>query len=677
MASNFNQIASGNNFPAGGEIKSENKTDVSDKQTLLAVLQFLKKNNLKGTEELLKKETGLDDADVKPDTTGQSASEVSHALAAYKSDDDPSLYDDHYTNFKVFIESCLDVHKVEASHYLYPVFVHMYLELVYNGHEEQAVKFFVKFSLDQEEYYVEDLNKLSTVTKAEHMKGSQLMENFKSSKFVLKMSRDSYTHLKRYLQEKQLNLLLNIIQEHLFIDVFDGIPRTKQQIDMTSGGLLGEAAREANKTKIFYGLLKEPDINIPADDEDEGGGDGEDKPKKKKQKKDPLMMKKARNDPNAPASTRIPMPELKDYDKMEKINAYREALKRVKIGPNSPPSICFYTFHNAVQGLTSVEISEDSSLMCTGFGDSNIKIWSLTPNKLRSMKQLESLEIIDKESDDVLERMMDERTSEDTKLLVGHSGPVYSTSFSPDRSYLTSCSEDGTVRLWSLQTWTNLVSYKGHNAPVWDVKFSPHGHYFVSGGNDRVARLWTTDHYQPIRIFGGHFSDVDSVQFHPNGNYVATGSSDRTVRIFDVLNGSCVRTLTGHKGAVHSLCFSPDGKYLASSGLDGNICLWDVSNGNMLAQMRDHTSTVYSLSFSRCGAVLASGGLDNCVKLWDVTKVIKEMDKDMDASIPSSLSVNESPNLLIGSFATKATPVLSIHFTRKNLLLAAGPMKVS
>jgi hypothetical protein len=47
MASNFNQIASGNNFPAGGEIKSENKTDVSDKQTLLAVLQFLKKNNLK------------------------------------------------------------------------------------------------------------------------------------------------------------------------------------------------------------------------------------------------------------------------------------------------------------------------------------------------------------------------------------------------------------------------------------------------------------------------------------------------------------------------------------------------------------------------------------------------------------------------------------------------------
>ena len=35
---------------------------------------------------------------------------------------------------------------------------------------------------------------------------------------------------------------------------------------------------------------------------------------------------------------------------MERINAYREALKRVKMGPNSLPSICFYTLHNAVQG---------------------------------------------------------------------------------------------------------------------------------------------------------------------------------------------------------------------------------------------------------------------------------------------------------------------------------------
>lgn len=121
---------------------------------------------------------------------------------------------------------------------------------------------------------------------------------------------------------------------------------------------------------------------------------------------------------------------------------------------------------------------------------------------------------------------MDDRTSVDCRLLCGHSGAVYATSFTPDRTQMVSCSEDGTseynilnensvnwflvsVRLWSLLTWSNLVCYKGHNFPVWDVHFSPLGHYFVSCGHDRTARVWSTDHFQPLRIFSGHVADVD------------------------------------------------------------------------------------------------------------------------------------------------------------------------
>lgn len=46
--------------------------------------------------------------------------------------------------------------------------------------------------------------------------------------------------------------------------------------------------------------------------------------------------------------------------------------------------------------------------------------------------------------EDVLVRMMDDRTSETTKNLYGHSGPIYSLSFSPDRNLLLSSSEDTT-----------------------------------------------------------------------------------------------------------------------------------------------------------------------------------------------------------------------------------------
>ncbi|XP_059164243.1 transcription initiation factor TFIID subunit 5-like [Physella acuta] len=642
-----------------------------DKQTLLAVLQFLKKHNLKETENLLKQEAKVSDDDLK--TEDDKKTEVSQALAAvYKSDDDPSLYEDLYNDLKTFIDSCLDVHKVELSIILYPIFVHMYLELVYNDHEWNAAEFYTKFWQDQEEHHHEDLAKLAIVRKKEHMNGDQLLENFKTSKFVLRMSRDSYTHLKRHLQEKRLSPLLTIIQDHLFIDVFDGVPRTHQQIQATSGGLLGEVDRDANKAKVFFGLLKEPDLNIQLDEEEEAA-DGDEKPKKKKSKKDPLLMKKSKNDPNAPPVFRIPLPELKDQDHRERALSYREAKKRAKLDHSHLPSICFYTFLNSYQGVTSVDVTDDSSMMAAGFADGNVRVWSLTPNKLREMKDPDDLDMIDKEADDVMERIFDERTASDNKKLAGHSGSVYAVSFSPDRAYLLSSSDDGTIRLWSLLVWTNLVCYKGHNFPVWDVKFSPHGYYFASAGHDRTARVWATDHYQPLRIFAGHLADVDCCQFHPNSNYVATGSSDKSVRLWDMLNGSCVRVMTGHKGTIHCLQFSPDGRYLASAGADNLVLVWDLSTGTLVAQLKGHTNIVYCICFSRDGTMLASGGLDDSIRLWDINKVLAEQDTETDTSIPSNVNVNDSPSLLLGTYLTKSSTILGLHFTRRNLLIGCGP----
>lgn len=126
------------------------------------------------------------------------------------------------------------------------------------------------------------------------------------------MSRDTLSLLKRHLVEKKHNIVLNIIQEHLYIDIYEGVSRNKAQIEATAGAVVGEASRQDNKTKVYYGLLKEPDLQfVPGEEEEnEGeGGDG-DKPKKKKSKKDPLFSKKTKTDPNAPPLDRMPLPEL-------------------------------------------------------------------------------------------------------------------------------------------------------------------------------------------------------------------------------------------------------------------------------------------------------------------------------------------------------------------------------
>ena len=48
------------------------------------------------------------------------------------------------------------------------------------------------------------------------------------------------------------------------------------------------------------------------------------------------------------------------------------------------------------------------------------------------------------DKDDVLERMMNPNSQDESKQLLGHGGPVYSAHFSHDKNYLISSSEDGT-----------------------------------------------------------------------------------------------------------------------------------------------------------------------------------------------------------------------------------------
>lgn len=43
-------------------------------------------------------------------------------------------------------------------------------------------------------------------------------------------------------------------------------------------------------------------------------------------------------------------------------------------------------FASPLQGLTAVDFTDDSSLIAGGFADSSVRVWSVTPKKLRKVK---------------------------------------------------------------------------------------------------------------------------------------------------------------------------------------------------------------------------------------------------------------------------------------------------
>lgn len=339
-----------------------------------------------------------------------------------------------------------------------------------------------------------------------------------------------------------------------------------------------------------------------------------------------------------------------------------------------------YTFYDAEDGLTCSSFSTDLTLMAAGFEESYVQVWSLKGEPLRELESDLNLSAIRDRKTLNKHRVPGEATS---RKLIGHSAPVYGVSFDPvggsgsQPRHLLSCSADGTARLWSLDTYSALVAYRGHQYPLWDIAWGPLGTYFATASADRTARLWSAERIHPLRIYAGHLSDVDCLSFHPNSLYLATGSSDRSCRLWDVQRGACVRLFVGHQSPVTCVRISSDGRYLASASAGSlssalgqarsatpdahSISLWDLASGRRIKKMWGHTSTIHDMAFSADGAVLVSGSADDTVRCWDVRTAQDTNAPDAEASADC-----------VGTYYTKDTPVYDVHFSPRNLCLAAG-----
>lgn len=629
----------------------------------------------------------------------------------------PADFYQGYSILKHWVESSLDIYRGELLRFLYPIFVHCFLDLVKKGFLAEGRMFFDKYSVDHEILHGSEIRKLAGIASVEHIEENEIAKMFKSHSYVVHISRTAFTLLLYFLHENEAlggSILIGIINGHVEPKIvtqksFHEDVRVDEEGDLQDGikGLAQgiDDIETFNKAPVKLGKLpldpefsKEVELELKRRDEKELPQPGNSLVEE--------FHRMHEDAPDAPTKeTSITFPEKTALDLKREILTVKESRDRIRLdsAQASAPSICMYTFHNTNHDLTTIQFNEDSTLVAGGFEDSYIKIWSLDGSPLKSVLK------------------SDKHNNDNCRKLIGHSGTVYGLDFSPDNRYLISSSEDKIVKLWSLDTYTPLVNYKGHNHPVWDVKFSPFGHYFVTGSHDQTARLWSCDHIYPLRIFAGHLNDVDTVEFHPNSNYVFTGSADKTARMWDISKGNSVRIFTGHSGAINTMAVSPDGRWLATAGEDSVINIWDVGSGRRLKSMRGHgRNSIYSLAFSQEGSVLISGGADMSVRVWDIKRGTNEQSHVPVAYPvnPEELQSTQSSNTTgsstvnpggagavstagaanssgtstgkeraeevrrrkeivpstdhLASFFTKKTPVYKVHFTRGNLCLAAG-----
>ena len=604
-----------------------------------------------------------------------------------------------------FIEDSLDLYKSELQSILYPLFVHVYLDLIGRGYQSEAVRFFDSQKAEYQQQFPADMLQLSSVTDAMHVLQNPVASMFRSNKYTLLMSSYAFELLLSFLMDSHFITLLKLLNQFINIKVYSTKPVQSMRKDAAQVGITGHTSQEiqsVNEHQLFTGRQPyEPHFQEILDKQLQRHG---------------ISSASTSDLPAAPKDDSVPAVPKTNNDIMEMIAELKDVRSRVKLSKHHAlPSAVTYTFHNTFNRMTSCAFSQNNKMIATGFADSYIRLWSVTKEPLRSLKSAVEYSAADFENVDTFMNGCEEK-GDFSKRLIGHAGPVYDMCFSANDKYLLSGSEDGSARLWSMNTFTNVVAYTGHNYPIWSVDFGPESYYFATASHDRTARVWCCERPNALRVFAGHLSDVECVKFHPNSNYIATSSADRTVRLWDVHRGKCVRLFTsslsgtaqsssiggslsgllpGHPSrtaTILKLAMSPDGQLIASGGDDGSIVVWDLASGRVLKRYNCTTkkhqkpaatftgndtrtegdrleevttttgsSAIYSMDFSADSAVLAVGFANGHVRVYEINK-----EGDADGVLVEKTD-------LLSDFCTKRTPVHGLKFTNKNLLLTAGP----
>ena len=263
--------------------------------------------------------------------------------------------------------------------------------------------------------------------------------------------------------------------------------------------------------------------------------------------------------------------------------------------------------------ITDLAFSRDNKWLVSGSRDKNAHLWPLdaNPNAANPFKDVSAIE------------------------LRGHADTVNDVALSRDGLWLATCSDDTTVRLWSItaKEINRPVILKGNGRAVKAISFGPKNRWLVSGSENGILHFWDMKSPDPAvgsisMAAAGAIpvnSPVRNITFSGDGSWLVTVLDDRRVFLRHLTeNGPSRRpiTLDGHDARVVQARFVAGGRnetetWLLTASEDGVVRKWDITGENSVFARQDEQE--FNLTeFNRDQRWFVEGSKDGTIHIWDL-----------------------------------------------------------
>jgi WD40 repeat protein len=213
------------------------------------------------------------------------------------------------------------------------------------------------------------------------------------------------------------------------------------------------------------------------------------------------------------------------------------------------------------------------------------------------------------------------------QVLTGHADDINDIIYSNNGSYLATCSQDKTIRVWKREDDIFLLSQvlTEHGSSVTGISFSFDNTLLASSGYDSkvVIRRLKGDKFvvlQELTDFKGYISDV---VFHPFKYDLAVGAY-YGLRMFRKSGSKFEeRELPGNSIKTNGkIEYSPDGKYLVF-GQNIRLKIFEDEDDELreVETIYRHSDHVFGGIFSMDGKFLTTFSSDKSAIIWEVTGV--------------------------------------------------------